>query len=746
MIPAMALSLCACRKNEQPKPPKTPTVEQTAVQASPAVPPVPSPALNPDERAAKLGFVKHLPLDTEVVMAFHNGSKTAERIQASELWKLVQSEMGMIMEPGADEEMEEDFEIPEVEQNAEIDLTDTIPDAEPAGPAALFATEFTIALGKTGGNQTANLLTLNRRMSYFQMRLLTKTLAHASTNGDLSAMASGLDTSYSEIFTELLADPESGVGLIEKMNMPPLYLAFRTSPSGRDAAAQQIASLTENLAMLGDMVEPAEVEIAGQTFAGHRISGAKISAFLAEQREQMDSVLEPADIDRLLAAIAKKDLVVLSGTLGDYVVLFIGGSVDDLKFAPDISQSLVSSDALAFCDAYAAKELAAVIYGQRDALDQITRATGGIADMAAGLRDGLAGTEALGDTRDLETLLRMVGEREAALRALAGNEALGMAAFFEDGLKIESFGGTDNGMIDWNAPNKMAALGDSQDVVMFANMTTDAIYDAKARDYIEALLETAYALAVKISEVPAGAGEMADYQEMAKMFDTKFRPDLVAMWDAFSEDFGGSLGGERAWVMDLQGTVPAIPGIPKALIDEGKFPRLSVVAPVADRAKLAASWDTMNTSLASVLAKAGEVAGKDIPMQKPISSEKNGHTTWFFSLPFLSDDFMPSVTVGDQWFAASTSKNQALDLVSQAAASQETRSGFLFAMNFKALEKFSEQTLAVLAKDPAALGMESSDLEDARKAIKVLHDLDKLTIHARREAGVLRSSVHLKTR
>ena len=46
---------------------------------------------------------------------------------------------------------------------------------------------------------------------------------------------------------------------------------------------------------------------------------------------------------------------------------------------------------------------------------------------------------ALGDTRDLEALLRMVGERETALRKLAGNETLGMAAFFEDGLKIESY-------------------------------------------------------------------------------------------------------------------------------------------------------------------------------------------------------------------------------------------------------------------------------------------------------------------
>ena len=158
--------------------------------------------------------------------------------------------------------------------------------------------------------------------------------------------------------------------------------------------------------------------------------------------------------------------------------------------------------------------------------------------MAAGLRDGLAGAEGLGDTRDLEALLRMVGEREAALRKLAGNDALGIAAFFEDGLKIESYGGTDNGAVDWKAANQLAALGDSADVVMFANMTKEAAYDGKARAYMEALVETAYAMAMKVSEVKVEDDKMANFKAMAKMFDTTFRPDAVALWEAFSGDFG----------------------------------------------------------------------------------------------------------------------------------------------------------------------------------------------------------------
>jgi hypothetical protein len=753
-VPALVLGLTACGKKEQTKTAEPPVpVEAPAVQAPPTAPPVVNAGLSADERAAKLGFVKHLPRETEVVMAFHNGSKSADRIKSTKLWKLVQTQMGMGMgmgmpaEPEGAGEMDEDLEMPEAEQAADIEPSDIPEMAEPMGPAALFGTEFTIALGKTTGEQTANLLTVNRRMSYFQMRAVAKAFVSAAKNGDFSSMENSLANQYGpELLKDLLADSESGVALFEKMHMPPLYLAFRAPSSGIDAAAQQIASLTETMAMFEEMVEPVEIEKAGHKFSGHKISGAKVSASMAESRKEFEEMLEPAAVDRLLAAVAKKDLVVLSGKIGDYVLLFVGSSADDLNLAADTSQSLAASDALAFCDAYASKELAAVLYGQKGTLDQITNAASGLSDMAEGLRDGLSGTEGLGDTRDLETLLRMVADRETALRKLAGNEALGLAAFFEDGLKIESFGGTDSGAVDWKSQNQLAPLGDAEDVVLFANMTTDAAYDKETRAYLEALMETTYAAAIKISELPNNEGEMAQFKAMSKMFDTKFRPDLVAMWDALSGDFGDGLGNESALVIDLNGSVPAVPGIPQPLVNEGKFPRISVVAPVSDRAKLASSWDKMNTSLSGVLSKVGEMTGQEIPMQKPISSEKDGHTTWFFPLPFFNDDFVPSVTVGDRWFAASTSKNQAIDLIGKAAKGGKPRSGLWFTVNFKALEKFSQETLKLIEKNSEALTIPPGETKQVAGFIEALADLDHLKVHARREGGALRTSVHLKTR
>lgn len=736
---AVVLGLGACKDKDVAKAPEVPVAVEPAVPAAPAVAAVPQvapvvkvPAMSAAERAAKLGFVQHLTPDTEVVLAFHKGKQAVDRVTSSKLWKLVKAQSGLGMDEEAAGAAPEEA-------------------AEPSGPAALFGTEFTIALGKTYGAQAANLLTFYRRMGYFQMRALAKSFAASAKSGDFAAMENSLAQSYGpDLMKDMLADSESGVALIERLKMPPLYLAFRTSAAARATATQQLAAMVDNLGMLGEMVEPVEVERAGQKFVGQKISGAKIAESMAKDRAEMDEMIEPAAVDKLLAALAKQDIVVVSGTLGDYALLFIGASVDDLKFAADPGQSLLAGNALEFCDAYATKDLAAVMYGEKEGMDHLIAAAGGLADLTGGLRDGLSGSEGLGDTRDLEALLRMVGERENALRKLAGNEAVGVAAYFDNGLKIESYGGNDSGAVDWKASNQLSGLGDADDVVMFANMTTEAAYDEKARAYMEALLETTYAVAMKVSEVKVEDEKMTRFQEMAKMFDSKFRPDVVAMWDAMSGNFDGSLGSERACIVDLNGAVPALPGIPKPVVEQGKFPRISMVAPVTDRAKLAASWQKMNASVTSILAKISDLTGKDIPMQKPISSEKGGYATWFFSLPFFNDDFMPSVTVGDQWFAASTSKNQALDLVAKAAKGGPTRTGLYFTVNFKALMNASRETLKVVDQNSAAIFGEAAvpadKLTDAGKLIAAMDELDKLTVHARREGGVLRASVYLKTR
>ena len=753
LIPAVALSMGACKKKEEVKAPEAPAAvaKAPAKEAPAAVPEIKAPAMSAEERAAKLGFVQHLPQDTEVIFALYNGTKTADRVKSSKLWKLVMEQMGtgaMGMEAIENQEMEEQAAEEAVQDGVAPEPAPS--DDEPMGPTGLFGTEFTMALGKPAAEQTGNLLTLNRRMGYFQMRSAVKSLVEAVKSGDTEALTESFANGFGpEWVKDLLEDPQSGLALLEKAQMPPIYLAFKTRESDRDVAAQQVAAMVENLNYFEDKVEPVEVENPAGKFQGFKILGSKMSAMMAEDRESMDEELGADQVEKLLEIVTKKDIVIMSGTVGNHVVLFMGASVDDLKFSNDVSSSLVATEALAFTDAYAAKELTAVMYGQKEGMETMVGAAGGLADMTNGLRDGLAGSEGLGDTRDLEAMFKIVAEREAALRTLISAEALGMVAFFEEGLKIESFGGTDSGMVDWKSPNKLAHLGNSDNVLMFANLTAIAAFDEKARAYYEALLETAYAMTMKVAELPMEDEKMLQFKEMAKMFDEKFRPDMVELWDAFNNDFGAGLGTESAMIVDLNGTAPAIPGIPQQVVDKAKVPRISIIAPVTDRAKLAGSWEKMNTTLTGTLAKVSKMTGQKIPMQKPISSEKNGNTTWFFAVPFFTDDFLPSVTVGDKWFVASSSKNQALDLIAKADTGGETRDGLWFSMNFKALQKYLTETYTLIDDNAEALMGESQtdqQKKNVKDAITALSDLDNLTVHSRREAGVLRSSVHFKTR
>ncbi len=756
-ILVVGVGLAACKKKEEVTAPQAekPSVVEKAVEKVAEVLNLPPKVatLTAEERAAKLGFAKHLTADTDYLVSFYNGKKTADRVKTTKLWKLVQTQLGGGLGVDAapeDFEANEDELAPDDEAGEAALPEEEAEEPEEMGPALLFGAEVTLALGKPAGVQIGNLTKFNSRMTYFQMKGLAKALVLAAKEGDAESLAAAMASGYSaELFSDILKDPESGIGLLETMKMPPLTFAFRVPPDKLEAASEQVAGMLTSLNMLGEMVEPVEAEKAGKKFSGLKISGEKVSKTLAESRDALGEMIEPEIMDRLIAAVAKHDIVIASGTMDGYVVIFIGSSLDELILAEDAGKSLLAGDQLKFFDAYAAKELSALIYVNKAASEAVRSSVGGLSDITNGLRDGIAGSDGLGDTRDLEAMFRIVADREAALSKLASVEASGIVAFFEEGLKIESYGGMDSGAMDWKKPNKLAHLGASSEVVLFANMNGTDEYDARAREYFEALLETAYGITMKVAELPMEDEKFTEFAGMAKMFDGQFRGDTVALWQAFSGEFGEGLGTESAVIVDFKGAAPAIPGVPQKAVDEAKVPRITVIAPVVDRAKLAASWEKMNVTTTKVLAQVSQMTGQDIPMQKPLSSEKNDLTTWFFPLPFMNDDFLPSVTVGNEWFAASTSKNQAIDMIDLAKAGGEVGNGFNLLLNFKVLETYAKETAKLV--DEHAEAMTGTALTPEQKktvedSINVMSEFDYLKIHSRREADVLRSSLHFKTR
>jgi hypothetical protein len=176
-----------------------------------------------------------------------------------------------------------------------------------------------------------------------------------------------------------------------------------------------------------------------------------------------------------------------------------------------------------------------------------------------------------------------------------------------------------------------------------------------------------------------------------------------------------------------------------------------MITPVTDRAKIAKSWDKINTHSTALLAKVSEMTQKKIPMQKPISSEKDGMVTWFVSMPFFQDNFLPSVTLNDKWFVASTSKVQAVDLIGKAEAGGESGQGVKFHVNFKVLGDYSDEMFKVvdrrmelLIQDETARGKFNANKASIKKMIDATREFDSMTWDVRKEDGLVRSRIHFK--
>jgi hypothetical protein len=758
---ALVLGAVSCK--EKPKTTDAGDAEKSVIEAAvekvkDVVTPAPTATISDEERAAKLGFAKYLPADTEMVMSVYNAEQAAEELKAVGLYKYLER-----MNPAMDVEMMEDEFIEEdiieediIEEDAEQGEDEFAPEegefGEPPSPWTLLGREITFAMGKTAGEQTGHLLTVSRRMGYFQARAMGKAAQGYAKTGNMDDFTDILEQEMeSAMLKNLLDDSESGIELFAKAQMPPLYIAFRAKEGELEQAAQLVAGGMGMFAMAGEMAAPVEFESGGGKFTGYKILGEEIAKLMTEGREDMDETIGAKSVDGLIAAMKKKNLVVATGTVGDYVVMMIGGSEDTLKLTTDIKESMVASGALNFADSYADKKLLTLIQGEKELWDSLVEAAGGISSYALGLRDGIAGGGGLGETRDLEGMLQIVAEREKALLALGSSNDLGMIAYAEEGLKIESFGGYDKGGVDWGAKTKLSHLGDSGDNMLFLSIPSNATYDEKMGDYLEAIVETMYAATVKFADLEIDAPEMEEMRQYARLFDTQFREDLVGLYGAMNASMSEGLGNEMALVMDLKGSMPAIPGIPQKVVDEAKAPRMTLLAPVKDRAKLKESWEKVNTHTTSLLATVSEMAGEKIPMQKPISSEKDGMTTWFFSFPFFQDDFLPSVTVSDEWFAASTSKTQTIDLMSKAAASGAEGEGIKFYVNFQAITAYASEILDIAEKNSAELFTDESALEsfqenkvEIKELIDACREFDSLSWTARKENGVVRNSMHFR--
>lgn len=752
--------LCGCGERDAPAPPDEKPAEEPATTEAPhGIPPVPGPVPLPEEpaptesaeeappidRAEVLGFARHMPEDVEALFTFHHAKEKIEQVRQMELWgMIVPDEPTRPFRSDDDEAEPGDIESPETMSALDF-----------------FGTEVTVALGQGSAERLASWLDFNRRSTYHQMRRLAGTLTGEANGEAPDIFPAGPGILFSALsspglYPDLMADPIASAAL-EAFQFPSIYLAVRAPDGQVEQAGEMLAEGLGIMTFFGEMVAPVQAVRAGNTFNGYRLIGNDMADAMEEGREFMDEFLGAEVIDRMIEFLRPREIVAMSGVIDDYAVLFLGPSVDEFVLAESPQDAVTAGDKLAFADPHLTHPFLGLMFGDEGLLESVATSASSLSDIAEGLRDGFAANDNDGGNRDLVSLLNLVSTRAQSLRALTRHEAAGVTMVEDGGLRIESQGGT-SGMLDFSQPLRFADLADTPDVAMFLNLTTDPRYRARSTAYQEAIFQTTYALLTRLMEIAPSDDELgfdpfAMFRDYVTMFEEDYRGDLVNLWRATAHDMAAGLGNESAIVVDLKGNMPVIPGIPEILSENSKAPRITMLAPVADREKLASAWEKTQESGTRIVPNIGKMMEKDLIMPRPIRSESDGLSSWFLPLPFFDDDFLPSTTLNDEWFAMGTSRNHSIDLIRQLDALEPRDGGGLrFHVNFDLIAQYQREELASLEEQREAI-LESDEIDEesyeemretAEAVIAAIEKLHTLEIRCWEHDGLVRSRVHLR--
>ncbi len=738
---------------------KKSTEPSSEAQAKVEVPPpaVSDAEITPAERAAKLGFAQYLPANVSAYSAVINGSSVIDR-----MWK---TPVGAVIKERLEEEgiSFDDLSDPQAQMSGILQLG-----------AAQYGEDYFVAYGESAPKVSKEVIEFSDRMSYYVGRMAVYA-GNAAVAGKLFEENVHPNKLLAELFTKPLKGlPANFIHMFREVDMPSYYQGVKVS--GEDSRAlvrDQLEAVPNFFSMIEVGVEPLVVERGGAQFEGYKFSGKKMQEELAEGQGGMRLVLEPGlkqfgmsqqEIDEFIKLIEAKTIVALVGEVHGYVVLFMGSSEDDFVLVDDVEDSLCASDKIKFTDDYLDNDL--FTYGFSDggmgydlsAIEKICYKLGG--SFAKGLSDQLAESDSLGNTQEIEVILDNIDKQARGLAAMFKEADAGYVAYLEDGIKVEMQGGSNMPQYDMQSAHTLAPISQGKGQVLFANWATDPQYNEGLMTLIDRFVEVSYLMSKQVLPLLAsraaadeGNADFIQYNASLQMFDQMFSKDLLDVWQALRTNMAEGLGAETALVIDVNGSLPKVPMLPKAIIEGGKMPRVAYVSTVDDREKLQASWTRLNTALESLLKKASEMTGAEIPMQVPMSSEKDGLKTWFVPIPFQNDDFVPSVSVSDDLFFATTSKRFAEGLSSLAAkGGGESRQGVWLDVDMKVLHSYAEQWLKLIEENAAEF-MSDVELEDfnANKemietTLSALGMMDSLTYHMRQEDGVTRTSMHLKTK
>jgi hypothetical protein len=223
--------------------------------------------------------------------------------------------------------------------------------------------------------------------------------------------------------------------------------------------------------------------------------------------------------------------------------------------------------------------------------------------------------------------------------------------------------------------------------------------------------------------------------ELFKRVDQAVLPSVREVYDGTKTIWQKALGTDGAFILDVGGKMPLLPGLPPGGQDV-PLPRLTVLHEMKNRALIGVSWQNIETALQ----KLAEQVPLPQPLELPqaIMRQKGPVTSYAYTLPFESEDLLPCVSLTDRFFMLGTSRA----LQSQWAESlgqpgKAVTAGTRVKLSFTKLRELLKAFAMVR-------GQGGNDVSGLKQAAKWLEPLEVLELRKWSEGGLGRGVLSWK--
>lgn len=631
--------VASCSKNEEAGAGGSGSNKTAAVSSIPSVP----------VTASEWGFTARLPKSTEMFVSAYRLGEAVTSFKNSGFVKKLLS-------------------IPEVAQEINLDQLQTMLDNNADAKVLLSLLEKEAVWSASEGF-TENTLKIVRSLG---------PIIQASIKSSIEARsaAPAADAPPVPAFAKLMQSDPAAVsaaiqGLLDS-DIPPVLVALNAGGS-----KTKIDEMIKGA--LGMMPPEAKDKVESGTFKvedKHEFQSLtfKVSkAIPPEAVEQVKAQLgqlvgDPAKAASLTGKLLAKTVELSWGWVDDNLVIGLGRDHSHVTLAAP-AEGVFSVPAVASrAGAWQAKKPITLSYSSQKTNEAISAALGGLMETVVSIMQSGSGRAPF----PMDPIIADLKKLSARASELFPSKvsASVAATWWDGGLHLESFGGPVSDAYDSSKPLIYGSLAGPSTVLLSESRVNEA-----SRDKAFAFLEEAASTLWASFEKNIKPNLPPDAQQNLAMTGMVI-PMVKEYWKSI-QVFRSALGSESAFIVNLDGTMPALPQIPPDFKDM-KIPRILAVSDLKDASKLSEAWTGFSAPLGMLAAQAGM-------KPEPLEKKEGNVTMWGFQLPMDTGDVWPHTAVsGERWYFG-TSPSFTKESAAKTPAGSGPPSGAHVRVNFKAV-------------------------------------------------------------